>query len=88
MIASGTLLRQDNGCPSPFPYSEDVLAHGTSGLGKPWNLTLYSLMVWFILFYTGDASFISDCTVENARDKERHDDAVLWHDRHGRRMMF
>ena len=29
----GTLLRQDNGCLS-VPYSEDVLAHGTSGLGQ------------------------------------------------------
>ena len=33
-----------------------------------WNLDIVFPMVYHT-FYTGDASFISDCTVENARDK-------------------
>ena len=63
---SGALLRQDNGC-LPF-LPEDVLAWyvrtGANGI-----LTFVFPMVLPYTFYTGDASFISDCTVENARDK-------------------
>ena len=33
-----------------------------------WNLDIVFPMVYHT-FYTGDASFISDCTVENVRDK-------------------
>lgn len=52
---------------SPFPTPKMSSRMVRQDWGK-WNLDIVFPMVYHT-FYTGDASFISDCTVENARDK-------------------
>lgn len=52
---------------SPFPTPKMASRMVRQDWGK-WNLDIVFPMVYHT-FYTGDPSFISDCTVENARDK-------------------
>ena len=52
---------------SPFPTPKMASRMVRQDWGK-WNLDIVFPMVYHT-FYTGDASFISDCTVENVRDK-------------------
>jgi len=52
---------------SPFPTPAMSRRMVRQDWGK-WNLDIVFPMVYHN-FYTGDVSFISDCTIENARDK-------------------
>ncbi len=52
---------------SPFPTPAMSRRMVRQDWGK-WNLDIVFPMVYHN-YYTGDASFISDCTIENARDK-------------------
>ena len=52
---------------SPFPTPKMASRMVRQDWGK-WNLDIVFPMVYHT-FYTGDVSFISDCTIENARDK-------------------
>ncbi len=52
---------------SPFPTPEMAKKMVRQDWGK-WNLDIVFPMVYHN-FYTGDLSFISDCTLENLRDK-------------------
>jgi len=52
---------------SPFPTPAMSRKMVRQDWGK-WNLDIVFPMVYHN-FYTGDVSFISDCTIENARDK-------------------
>lgn len=52
---------------SPFPTPQMSRAMVRQDWGK-WNLDIVFPMVYHN-FYTGDVSFISDCTIENTRDK-------------------
>ncbi len=54
---------------SPFPTPEMAKKMVRQDWGK-WNLDIVFPMVYHD-FYTGDVSFISDCTLENVRDKNR-----------------
>ena len=59
---------------SPFPTPKMASRMVRQDWGK-WNLDIVFPMVYHT-FYTEDVSFISDCTVENARDK--NDKTVLY----------
>ena len=52
---------------SPFPTPKMSKRMTRQDWGK-WNLDIVFPMVYHT-FYTGDVSFISDCTIENVRDK-------------------
>ena len=52
---------------SPFPTPKMSQKMVRQDWGK-WNLDIVFPMVYHT-FYTGDVSFISDCTIENVRDK-------------------
>ena len=52
---------------SPFPTPKMAKRMVRQDWGK-WNLDIVFPMVYHN-FYTGDVSFISDCTIENVRDK-------------------
>ncbi|GHT84890.1 hypothetical protein FACS189420_5810 [Bacteroidia bacterium] len=52
---------------SPFPTPKMAKSMVRQDWGK-WNLDIVFPMV-YANFYTGDVSFISDCTIENVRDK-------------------
>jgi uncharacterized lipoprotein YddW (UPF0748 family) len=52
---------------SPFPTPKMAKSMVRQDWGK-WNLDVVFPMVYHN-FYTGDPSFISDCTIENVRDK-------------------
>jgi hypothetical protein len=52
---------------SPFPTPKMAKKMVRQDWGK-WNLDIVFPMVYHT-FYTGDVSFISDCTIENIRDK-------------------
>jgi uncharacterized lipoprotein YddW (UPF0748 family) len=52
---------------SPFPTPKMSRKMVRQDWGK-WNLDIVFPMVYYG-FYTGDVSFISDCTIENVRDK-------------------
>jgi hypothetical protein len=52
---------------SPFPTPQMAKSMVRQDWGK-WNLDIVFPMV-YSNFYTGDVSFISDCTIENVRDK-------------------
>jgi hypothetical protein len=52
---------------SPFPTPKMAKKMVRQDWGK-WNLDIVFPMVYHN-FYTGDVSFISDCTIENVRDK-------------------
>jgi hypothetical protein len=52
---------------SPFPTPKMAKSMVRQDWGK-WNLDIVFPMVYHN-FYTGDVSFISDCTLENVRDK-------------------
>jgi hypothetical protein len=52
---------------SPFPTPKMAKKMVRQDWGK-WNLDIVFPMIYHT-FYTGDISFISDCTVENVRDK-------------------
>lgn len=52
---------------SPFPTPRMSKRMTRQDWGK-WNLDIVFPMVYHT-FYTGDVSFISDCTIENVRDK-------------------
>lgn len=53
---------------SPFPTPKMSSRMVRQDWGK-WNLDVVFPMVYHT-FYTGDVSFIADCTIENARDKK------------------